>query len=115
MSQFNYLSDKEFFNMFGTLDEARIIRMLDVQEACQDLDEVKGCIKEGMSGFSEDAFSGVLKDLSDVAKRLRGDNKLELLRICEDLENVAQGITNSVDYDTEKLQEAIVTLTNAGF
>ncbi len=99
--------------MNGALSEDRTEQALaDLQQA-QSMD-VRGYVpyaEEARSGFSnEDFMQEEVSDLHYFAKRLRGNNKEELLQYIENIENKLQELRGQVEYGNEQLSKIIAAI-----
>lgn len=102
------LTIKEHFNLHGSLPTATIEQLVDdladrgpVNEAAEAATVYMG---EASGQFpAEDFLSAVTGKLQDLAKRLRGNNKAELLGIIESMDDIAQTTFNAADYGREQL------------
>ncbi|MFW6855320.1 hypothetical protein ACODYM_28935 [Burkholderia gladioli] len=103
-----HLSNAEFFRMHGTLPPARIEALLDVGDRLAEVKSVDAYIREGMAQLpAEDFLADVMSRLQDIAKRLRGANKEQLLGCVESLDDVAQTTFNAADYGRSELDKAL--------
>jgi hypothetical protein len=59
---------------------------------------------------AEDFLEGVKDRLHELSKRVRGDNKSELMGIIEALDDIAQCTFNAADYGRDELRKAIKAL-----
>lgn len=110
MIEASNLSHKEYFRLNGALSVERTEAMFEeVAEAqAYDVREFADYAIEAQCGFSdEDFLQDEVSDLYAFAKRLRGDNKKDLLSIIEAIENALQQHKNSVEFGYEQLNKII--------
>jgi hypothetical protein len=107
------LSNAEFFRMHETLTPARIEALLDGEMEIVGIKGVGPHIQEGMGQFpAEDFLAGAIERLNNLAKRLRGDNKAELLGCIEALDDIAQTTFNASDYGRDELRKALAAIVS---
>lgn len=104
------LTHAEYFHLNGNLSVERTEKALhDLQQAqALDVREYASYAEEARSGFVQEDFLmpeiGLLRDFS---KRLRGDNKKELLAYIEAIENELQQLQSSQEYAQDQLENII--------
>lgn len=104
------LSHAEYFHLNGNLSVERTEQALnDLHEAQSfDVREYAPYAQEARSGFvQEDFLLPEIGSLRDFSKRLRGDNKKELLEYIEAIENELQQLQSSQEYAQEQLENII--------
>lgn len=107
MKQFSSLSAREEFALSGTLSNETIESLLDIAD---DRSEVP-TIGDVCAGFpDEDFLAGIIERLHAFSKRLRGENRADLLGIIESLDDVAQCTFNSADYGRSELRALEIAL-----
>lgn len=107
---YSNMTPKEEFRLNGTLCESTIEALIleheDTQEA--DIKGAKTYIKEAKGCYaSEDFLTTPVRDLQTVANRVRGQNKLMLLDIIQQLQNIENEIRQSGEYGSDELRKAL--------
>ena len=98
----------EEFRMNGALSADSIESLIEREALLDGLNGIEVKIKEGMTQFpAEDFLQGPIKRLHQLAKKLRGDNRSEVLAIIESLDDIAQCTFNSADYGRSELKDAL--------
>lgn len=103
------LTNSEYYKLNGTLSAERIESLLDIETInVKDVVSRASCyISEAIQPFSaEDFLSDVIKDVNRLIKDLRGNNRVELQRILENLDDVAQCTFNAVENSDDLLDKA---------
>ena len=85
------MTPKEHLKIYGSLPlseiEARVDRIEEID--AQDLSDIEIHINEAKAQFpEEDALSPMLKRIAALTKRMRGDNREELVAILYELETI---------------------------
>lgn len=102
------MSAEEEFRITGTLNPGAIETLLDRETLLRNLDGIDVKIEEGMAQFpSEDFLQGTINRLHQLAKKLRGENRLKVLAIIECLDDLAQCTFNAADYGRSELKDAL--------
>lgn len=101
------LTPREQFNLSGGLPAPVIEALLDTVDSLPDTSAVKTYIKEARSPVSEDFLDTHLDKLNALAKRLRGDNRVELLSIIESLTDASLEVARAIEYSDEQLTSAL--------
>ena len=98
------LSNEEHYRMFGTLPADRIEALLDASDKLESLDGIEAHVSEARCQFPAEDFLVPVQDrLHDLAKRLRGDNRQEVLSIIEQLDDINQCQVYATGYAVEEL------------
>lgn len=86
---FTNLTNEEYFRLHNTLPVDRIAELLDENANKVERDEIP--FDDILAQFPEEDFTSTIETrLQELAKRLRGDNRAELLSIIESLQDLAQ-------------------------
>jgi hypothetical protein len=102
------MTNKECFRLNGTLPAERIEKLIGIEEQFDKFEDVSIDIGEAIGQYpDEDCLSSIIKDLNDLCKKLRGDNRAHLQGIICDLEEKESTLIQSAEYGTEKLDDAI--------
>lgn len=107
------LTHAEYYHLNGMLSEQRTEALLrDYEEAqASDVCEYANEAQEACAGFPEEDFLAEhTSDLYHFAKRLRGDNKKELLEIVARLVQTESDVVSSAEYGYDKLRGIIATI-----
>lgn len=109
----SHLSHEEYVHLNGALSAERTEQILsEYDEAiAMDVREFAPYAQEARAGFAEEDFlQEDVNDLYAFAKRLRGENKKDLLSYIEAIEFKLQELRNSVEYGNEQLSKIISTI-----
>ena len=102
------LSSRELFNLNNSLDEERIIYLLDCEDKLRDLMDAKGCLIDASAQFMSESFGvETLKKLRVIFKTAKGDKRKRILTIIEVLESEISEEFNSSEYGRELIQNFI--------
>lgn len=113
--QFYNLTHAEQYRINGTLSAEAIESLLDTSEALEKAGGVTSQLSEALGCFpAEDFLASFIDDLHELAKRLRGDNRAEAMRLIESAEDLQQCVFNEGDYGRSELREALKTLEDNG-
>lgn len=104
-----FYTAEEFYRLNGYLSKEYAEPLLDAQSKLDSVSGVDVHIEEAIGQFpAEDFLSSVKSDLHALAKRMyKGDNKTELLRIIEALDDALQCQFYASDYGREELHKAL--------
>jgi len=76
----------------------------------EQLDEARACVahvQEAAGQYpDEDFLQDAISDLQTLAKRMRGDNRADLLALVEKLETIQTDAHNSTSYGLDELSKA---------
>lgn len=98
------LSNNEYYRLYGTLSPDRIEALLDKSDQLESLDGIEAHIQEACCQFPAEDFLVPVQDrLRDLAKKLRGDNRQEVLGIIEQLDDINQCQVYATGYAVEEL------------
>lgn len=98
------LSNREHFRLYGTLTPERIETLLDLDEKLQAFDGLEAHVQEARRQFPAEDFLVPVQDrLHELAKRLRGDNRQEILSIVEQLDDINQCQVYATGYAVDEL------------
>lgn len=102
------MTHEEFYRVNGTLTPERIDSMFEKCDEAEAWQDLTPCIQEAHSCFIEEDFlqKEILK-LQAFAKRLRGDNKAELLQLIEDMEGEITQAIASAEYGVSELNKCL--------
>ena len=115
MQNFYSLTPAEQYRINGTLSAETIESLLDNAEAVTNAEGVSAHVQEAMGCYpGEDFLASFIEDLHNLSKRLRGDNRVEALRLIESAEDLQQCVFNEGDYGRSELREALKTLEDNG-
>lgn len=105
---FKNLTPEEEYRLTGQVTGENLEELLDVYQDNRDMDGVDDKIEEAMAQFpAEDFLSDAISELHEIAKRLRGQNKEDLLGVIESLDDIAQCTFNASDYGRDELRKAL--------
>lgn len=105
---FSNITAKEEFRLTGTVSGDRLDELLDRSEALDKLEGLDAHIEEAKCQYpAEDFLSGITDRLHELAKRLRGDNRQEVLGIIEALDDIGQTTFYASDYGRSELGKAL--------
>jgi hypothetical protein len=105
---FSNATAEEEFKLTGTLRSSSIESLLDGAAALESYEGIEAHISEAMGQYpAEDFTSELAQRMLNLAKRLRGDNKAEMLAIIESLDDMAQCRFNASEYGRSELQAAL--------
>lgn len=111
---FSNITAQEEFRLTGTVSGERLNGLLERSDALEKLDGLDAHIYEANGQYpAEDFLSDVIERLHNLAKRLRGDNKAELLGVIEALDDIGQTTFYASDYGRSELRKALATLKEA--
>lgn len=111
------LTPAEQWRMHGTFNEETVDHLLNMSAAIEDCDIgwAKSALDEGMGCFpAEDALSSVINELSDLAKRVRGNNRDAVNTVIEKLADLQSTMNQDAEHGKEeitKVQKAIAAMT----
>src|SRR4030066_1348961 len=101
------LTPREAFRIHGALDHAMIERLIDDSEALKTVSDAQDHLNEAENALvSEDFLSDVISDLEAIAKRLRGDNRADLLGIAQKLQDLELSTGRAMEYAKSELAAA---------
>jgi len=113
--QFYNLTPAEQYRINGTLSAETIESLLETSEALEKAQDITGQLSEALGCYpAEDFLASFIDDLHKLAKRLRGDNRDEAMRLIESAEDLQQCVFNEGDYGRSELREARKTLEDVG-
>lgn len=105
------LTPREHLKLHGALPASQLEDLIDWRERTEDVADSTAYLDEARGQFpAEDFLSGPIERLHAIAKRLRGDNRSDLLAIIESLDDVAQCTFNAADYGRSELDKAKASL-----
>lgn len=105
------MSNAEFYRLNGTMTDERIETLLGAEAAAADRGSVVSDLDEVKAGFpDEDCASALIDRMQQLAKRLRGDNRTELLALVDGLLTLQTSLANNAECGCEKLKDAIRAL-----
>lgn len=107
----NHLTNEEEFRLTGTLSSDKIEKLLNFAGL---EDSVWSCISglsDVQSSFpSEDFLHGIERRLTELAKKLRGENKEILLGVIDDLADVISSTNSATENGVDLLNSTITDL-----
>lgn len=103
----NTLSASEAYRISGTLPHDKIEQLLDAQEQLDAIGNVSGSLIDADQYPAEDFLQDAIDDIGLMAKRLRGDNRADLIAISVKLEDLQLSIARAAEYGRECLNTAI--------
>ena len=107
----NTLSPHEAYRITGQLTQAHIESLLEVADLSEKASSVESGICEAKAQFPDEGFlQDIISDLQTFAKRLRGENRADLLAIAEQLEQTQLETFQSTEYGLEQLNDALKDL-----
>lgn len=105
------LTAEEEFRLTGTLSPAKIEELLDTSAEVGYIKGIDAHIEEAMGQFpAEDFLSDTISRLHEFARRLRGQNRSDLLGIIESIDDLAQLTFNAADYGRDELKKALAAI-----
>lgn len=108
---FSNMTAREHLRLCGAVPVEKIEDLLEKEEALEEMEGIDAHISEAMAQYpAEDFLQGPINRMHELAKRLRGDNRAELLGIIEQLDDIAQCTFNSADYGRSELNAVIKTI-----
>ena len=109
MEYVNYnITAEEEFRMAGQVTGDRLQELLKYSEAASKFDDLESKVREAYAQYpAEDFLSDIKARLHELAKRLRGQNKEELLGIIECLSDVDQCTFYATECGTTELDDAL--------
>lgn len=108
---------KEHLKIHGSLPLSEIEALVDRLEVIEsrDLSGVEAHISEAKAQFpDEDFLSPALKRISELIKRMRGDNRQELFFIHQQLEQIQDQQVNATLYAFQEIKSAINLVSTEG-
>lgn len=88
--------------------QAQLAELCEFQSQTEDLCSVEPHLSEARGCYMpEDFLHGPLKDLRAIAKRLRGENRAELERIAQAIEEARDEQARSSEYGRDELDKAL--------
>lgn len=106
---------REVFNVTGTLPPNMIENLVDNAEDMEAVREIIPNIEECKNTFPNEDFIdnlGVISDLHDIARRLRGENKAAIIAAIEKLEALQIDVYHQSEYGRSELTKALNVLEN---
>lgn len=101
------MTPEECLRLNGAIPPDMAESLIAKADALDGLGDTEANLQEAIGCFPEEDFLyRVIKDLGDLAKSLRGDNRAELLRIIGTLDQVETETQQSTEYGVEQLSEA---------
>jgi len=98
----------EHLRINGTLPIELAEQLVEYPERLEALEGIDAYMSEAMGQYPEEDFlSDPISRLHALAKRVRGDNRDEVLAIIEQLDDIAQTTFNSADYGRDELRKGI--------
>lgn len=108
MIETSNMSHAECFKLNGDLSLERIEQLIDNQLKEDTLPSVECKIEEAVGQFpNEDFLQDIINDIGDIAKRLRGDNKKEMMDIMDRLDEIQMSTLHSSEYGMQELEDAL--------
>ena len=105
------LTPRENLKLHGALPAGQLEDLIDWHERTEDVGDVACHLDEARGQYpAEDFLADVIERLHTLAKRVRGDNRSDLLAIIESLDDVAQTTFNAADYGRSELSKAKASL-----
>lgn len=102
------MTAEEHLRMNGTLPLDMMEELAGYPAKLEALESVEHYMSETMGQFpAEDFLSDPITRLQALAKRVRGDNRDEVLAIIEQLDDIAQTTFNAADYGRDELRKGI--------
>lgn len=103
----NY-SDKEIYNLTGTLPADRIEKLIDVGNLAEKLASAVSSAEEASGCYMpEDFLADQLNELQSILKGLRGDNRRRLSKVIEDIEQNISMQVNEGEYGRDVLRNML--------
>lgn len=107
------MTAREVLRQHGYLPESVAETVIDAAEFAEKADDISCEVLEGTGGPGEDCLQSHIDYLRDFVKRLRGDNRADLLLEIERLEQTQLEFWQSTEYRTEKLNSALRMLAES--
>lgn len=105
------MTPSETYRMYGALTRGQIENLIDTAESVESADGVDGYIDEARCMYpSEDFLEEPIKALNELAKGMRGEKRIEIEAIANQLREILTNTTNSSDYGREQLDKATTAL-----
>lgn len=105
------MSPREAFRFYGQLPESLIEQLLDDSEFAEENQNAIPLIYEAKAQFpNEDFAQDIISELQFIAKRLRGNNREELLDTIRNLEKLQSEIARESEYGHRELASALAIL-----
>lgn len=105
------MTHAEHFRMNGTLSEARCLELIDLSEQAPIYKDAITKIGEAIGQFPAEDFTSDISDrLHNIAKRLRGNSKSNLLSVIEALDDLTQCTFYATEYGRSELHGALKIL-----
>jgi len=108
------LTAEEEYRLTGTVTGRRAEELLDASDKVKAYDGIQAYIQEAKGCFvKEDFLGGVTTDLTDLATSLRGDNRIKLLSLIEEIERYVTDAIRDGEYGASELQLALNSINSA--
>jgi len=105
------MTNAEYFAANGTLSAERIEELLAKEATLPSIEDAKIYIKEAFYPFpAEDFLSGVINDVAELIKSVRGSNKDAAKALFANLEDIQMTTFYAVDAQASELKEALKSL-----
>ena len=108
MYVYSAMTPAEIYRTNGTLPDKTIEELITAHEKLQAVEGIECNIAETATQFpDEDFLQDIISDLQTLAKRIRGDNKSDLLAIIDNIENLQLSTHNEAEYGRSELKQAL--------
>ena len=116
MNEYSGMTNRELFDLNGTLSAERIESLLDIEATvtADDIDPLT--IDEAVAQFPDEGFlTDISQRVVDIAKRCRGRNREDLLDICAALGDLEMTTFYAAEYGISELRQLQAALDRAGY
>lgn len=101
------LTPREYFRIHDKLETAHIECLLDAMDDADEAPDGRAYIQEAKANLpEEDLLSAVLDKLNDLAKHVRGDNKVSAEALIESLTQIQSELNNAAEEAKDNLNKA---------
>lgn len=105
------MTAREALRIHGTVPLDKLEDLLDREDALKEVQEIDANLKEAMAQYpAEDFLQTPINRLHELAKRLRNENRQEVLAIIGQLDDIAQCTFYAADYGRDELRKALKTV-----
>lgn len=105
------LSPAEYYRVHGTLPQSCVEDLIVFHEDNSEEVDVTAYLQEAKGCFpSEDFLQGPIKEIGELAKKMRGDNRKALEALAQSLEEIQSATWQQSEYGADEIKKALKEL-----
>ena len=106
------LTISEEFQMFGEITGSRAEEAMNAIVMGENVPSIKAHIDEACAMFPDEDFTAeIIIEMRGLAKRIRGENRAEMLQLIEKLEAKNEEVWQAAEYGVDELKKALKVIS----